>query len=250
MRLHPRWGRLLLLVATALLYEGLARLQIRPFFFPPLEKIATELWAGWQTGLLTRHLVTSGLEIGVSVLLAAAVGLPLGLIIGSSPTLVSLVEPVLLAVFSTPLIILYPLLVVRLGLGSTSKIIFGALYAFFPIILNAIAGMRAVDRDWLVASLSMGARPLDLVIKVRLPAALPGITAGLRLGLGLAVIGVLATEYLAGVRGVGYLLQETAARFNVAYLYALTVLVIALVVVLNTGATRLEARFSHWRSEL
>jgi len=250
MRLHPRWTRLLLLLALALLYEVVVRAQVRPFFFVPLRAVGQQVWEGLRTGQLGRHLITSGVEVGTSVALAAGVGLPLGLVTGSIPTLVSLAEPVLLAVFSTPFIILYPLLVVWLGLGSSSKIAFGTLYAFFPIVLNTIAALRGVDRDLLLASVSMGARPADLVVKVRIPAALPGIVAGLRLGLGMAVIGVLATEYLAGVQGVGYLLQETAARFNVAYLYGLTALVIVLVIALNSGAARVEARFSRWRGAL
>src|SRR5207302_990284 len=136
-----------------------------------------------------------------------------GVVAGSSHTLAAPTAPVLSSILAIPLIILYPPLMAWLGIGPLSKVVFGVLSGFFPIALNTIDGVRAIERRYLVFARSIGATKLQTYARIIFPLALPAMISGLRVGTGLVVIGVIVTERLAWLGGIGYLISYHRCLF-------------------------------------
>jgi NitT/TauT family transport system permease protein len=237
---------LLVLLALAL-YQGALAAGANPLFFQPIPRIWARLVEGFASGLLWRQLGISVAEVGVSFLLAVVVGLTVGFLVGRSHLLTEAFEPVFYALYSVPLFILYPVFVVWLGLDISSKIAFASVYAFFPITINAIAGFKSVDENLIALSRSMGGTPWQILWKVQIPAAIPSMFAGFRTGLSLALIGVVATEFLVSLRGIGYELQSASTRFDTAGMYGITLLVVLLGLIVNGSLDRVDLRLRRWK---
>jgi NitT/TauT family transport system permease protein len=194
-----------------------------------------------------RASITTASEIGTAIVIAWALGIGLGLVAGSSRRLAAATAPVLSSIFAVPLIILYPLLMAWLGIGPASKVVFGVLSGFFPIALNTIDGVRAIDRRYLLFARSVGASVLQTYMRMALPLALPSIVSGLRVGTGLTVIGVVVTEMLASLGGIGYLISYHRTTFNTGHVYIGIMLALAMAVAVNIGLTFVERRVGRWR---
>jgi NitT/TauT family transport system permease protein len=136
---------------------------------------------------------------------------------------------------------------VWLGIGPLSKIVFGALSGFFPIALNTIDGVRAIDRRYLAFARSIGATRLQTYARIVLPLALPAVVSGLRVGTGLVVIGVVVTEMLASLGGVGFWISYHRTLFNTGHVYFGMVLALLMAVAVNIALTRLDRRIGLWR---
>ena len=165
--------------------------------------------------------------------LAALVAVPLGVFLGRSRLLGRAYEPLLATLAAVPLVVLYPVLSATLGIGTASKVTLGCLYAFFPIAIAAVRAAGQVDPELLTAMRSMGAAPSRLAGSVVLPSALPGIVSGLRVGLGLALVTVIAAEFIAGDAGVGYRLAAAGQGYRSADLFAWVALAVVLTIVVN-----------------
>ncbi len=194
-----------------------------------------------------RAAVTTASEIGIAIAVAWALGVGLGLAAGSSHRLAAATAPVLSSVFAVPLIILYPLLMAWLGIGPASKVVFGVLSGFFPIALNTIDGVRAIDQRYLLFARSIGASVVQTYTRIVLPLALPSIVSGLRVGTGLTVIGVVVTEMLASLGGIGYLISYHRTMFNTGHVYFGIILALLMAVAVNIGLTFVERRVGRWR---
>jgi NitT/TauT family transport system permease protein/taurine transport system permease protein len=190
---------------------------------------------------------TTALEICAAIAIAWTLGIGLGLVAGSSHNLAAATASVLSSIFAVPLIILYPLFMAWLGIGPTSKIVFGVLSGFFPIALNTIDGVRAIDRQFLVFARSVGATVLQTYTRIIFPLALPSIVSGLRIGTGLVVIGVVVTEMLASLGGVGYLISYHRNLFNTGHVYLGIILALLMAVAVNVGLTWVDRRVGRWR---
>jgi NitT/TauT family transport system permease protein len=190
---------------------------------------------------------TTALEICAAIAIAWTLGIGLGLVAGSSHNLAAATAPVLSSIFAVPLIILYPLFMAWLGIGPTSKIVFGVLSGFFPIALNTIDGVRAIDRQFLCFARSVGATTIQTYTRVIFPLALPSIVSGLRIGTGLVVIGVVVTEMLASLGGIGYLISYHRNLFNTGHVYLGIILALLMAVAVNVGLTWVDRRVGRWR---
>ena len=157
------------------------------------------LAAAQDGGVFLRAFATTSIEIGAAIMIAWTLGIVLGVVAGSSHTLAAATAPVLSSIFAIPLIILYPLLMAWLGIGPLSKVVFGVVSGFFPIALNTIDGVRAIERRYLVFARSIGATRFQTYARIIFPLALPAMISGLRVGTGLVVIGVIVTEMLASL---------------------------------------------------
>jgi NitT/TauT family transport system permease protein/taurine transport system permease protein len=186
-------------------------------------------------------------EIGAAILITWILGVGLGILVGSSHAWAAATVPVLSSIFAIPLIILYPLLMAWLGIGVLSKIVFGVLSGFFPIALNTIDGVRAVEQRYLVFARSVGATPLQTYARIVFPLALPAIVSGLRVGTGLVVIGVVVTEMLASLGGIGFLISYHRTLFDTGHVYFGMLLALLVAVVVNVALTRLDRRVGSWR---
>jgi NitT/TauT family transport system permease protein/taurine transport system permease protein len=205
------------------------------------------LAAAQDGGVFLHAFATTSIEIGAAIVIAWTLGIVLGVVAGSSHTLAAATAPVLSSIFAIPLIILYPLLMAWLGIGPLSKVVFGVLSGFFPIALNTIDGVRAIERRYLVFARSIGATKLQTYARIIFPLALPAMISGLRVGTGLVVIGVIVTEMLASLGGIGYLISYHRTLFNTGHVYFGIMLALLISVAVNIGLTWLDRRIGLWR---
>jgi NitT/TauT family transport system permease protein len=208
--------------------------SVPPLSLPPPADVVEAL--PQQTGWLPAIGGTAA-RAAVGFGLAALAGVPLGVLLGRSRLLGLAYEPLLGTLAAVPLIVLYPVLASTLGIGTESKIVLGGLYAFFPIAIATTRSVAQTDPGLLAAMRSMGAGRARLARSVVVPSALPGIVSGLRAGLGLALVTVIAAEFIAGDSGVGYRLAAAGQGYRSADLFAWVVLALALTIVVNAAFT-------------
>lgn len=191
----------------------------------PLQVISAGIVSAGTYGIA---LLTTAFEIALSFVMAAIVGITLGLSFGMIPLLGTAITNLLEIALSVPWIIIYPLIVAWVGLGLTSKIGYAFLVATIPVALNATAAVRSIDRDYFKLARSLGATRRDTIVKVLVPAALPSVFAGLRIGFALSVVSVLAGELLVSTSGLGYIITTNQTLFNTGHVYMAIVLTLLL----------------------
>lgn len=245
-RLSIRGLQVLSLAALGLAWEGASRLRmVDPLFVPPPSAVVATMGLVFQQAL--PRLGDTLLKTLGGYTVAVVLGVALGLLIGSLHTLRQITMPYVVALFSLPKILIIPWIVLVLGVKAQSAILGGALFAFFPVLVLVIGGVRDVEPTLITAATSMGASRWQLYQKVIVPAALPAILVGMRIGMVFALVGVLLTEMFAGIRGMGFLMQQLALSFNASQLFAAT----ALVSVFSIGAVLLldylNQRLGKWR---
>jgi NitT/TauT family transport system permease protein len=145
--------------------------------------------------------------------------------------------------------VMLPLFILFFGIGVLSKAVFAFSLGVFPVLLNVIAGSRMVDRTLVTTAYCMGASRAGIFLKVVLPAALPSVITGLRVGMTQTVLGVLLAELYASNTGLGYFVTLYSQTFKPAQLFALFFVVAAISIVVNEGLRALERRASRWREE-
>jgi NitT/TauT family transport system permease protein len=194
-------------------------------------------------------LQASGLEFIAGFLLALVIGLPLGILIGWYRRLAYALEPLISFFYSTPRIALMPVLIIWFGIGLPSKIAVVFLGAVFPILINAAAGVRTVDRSLIQAARAFNATDRQLFLTVNLPACVPFVLSGMRLAVGQGLIGVFVGELLGAQHGIGLLVANAGASFQTATVLAGVALIAAAGVVLTNLLGIAERRFSSWRAQ-
>jgi ABC-type nitrate/sulfonate/bicarbonate transport system permease component len=202
------------------------------------------------SGELGRHALISLQEFVYGFAPAVVVGILLGLAMGQFRRLRYLLDPLVMALYTAPRIALIPILVVWFGVGMESKVAVVFLGAVFPILVNTLAGVQQVDPLWVRAARAFGASQLQVVVRVVLPGALPAVMAGLRLGLGRAILGVIVGEMYVSVAGMGQLIQVYGSAGRVAELVVLATIVAGFGLLCITALRRVEERIGPWRREL
>lgn len=179
---------------------------VSSLFLPTPTQIFSALCAMTTSGELAENLADSLIRILAGFFIGSAVGLAVGLAAGVSSLAGRIANPLIDALYPIPKIALLPLFILWLGIGETSKISLIALGVFFPVALNAYAGARNTSPLLLKVAASFGARPLFLLTRVILPAALPMIFAGLRIAAATALLLLVAAEMIAAEKGIGALI--------------------------------------------
>jgi ABC-type nitrate/sulfonate/bicarbonate transport system permease component len=229
------------IVAVALLaWEALAASGlVLHDVVPSLGKIASALWKLVSTAPLYQNLGATAYEIGAALLIGGAAGVLVGLLLGGNRFLSRAFEPYLHYLGPTPKIIFFPILIMWFGVGGGSKIAMGALSCFFPIALSTAVGMRQIEPVLVRVGKSFRASTAQMVAKIYLPAIRRAMLTGLRLGLGVAVIGVLLFETKLSNRGLGYLVIQRYTNFDMPGMYAILIVVSLLAIAANALLTRL-----------
>jgi NitT/TauT family transport system permease protein len=187
-----------------------------------------------------RHLwVTIG-EVGTAVAIGGFAGLVVGLALGANPFLSEAFERFLYWLGPTPKIIFFPIMIMWFGVGPGSKVAMGTISCFFPVALSVAAGMRQIDKVLIRVGRSFRANTWQMVTKIYLPAMRQPMVNGVRLGLGVAVIGTLLAETKLSNRGVGFLIINAYSTFDMPRMYALIILLFVVAI----GANALVARAS------
>lgn len=193
---------------------------------------------------LTEDLMPSLLAIGASFLLAAFIGILVGLLIWISPVVRKIFDPWLATYYAIPTFALYPLLVVLLGVGMLPIILLGTMFAVVAMISATVDGLDAIPRSVLRLTEVLRLSTVQRVLKVLLPAALPQINVGLRLALSYSLIMVLASEFVLSTRGLGHFISNAYNDFAITDMYAGVLLVFALALGMNAAFAAVLKRSS------
>jgi ABC-type nitrate/sulfonate/bicarbonate transport system permease component len=228
-------------VAIAILLEVLIRAGlISPFLIAPPSEIGPELVALWKEERLVEALLTTFGATTASCGIGIMVGVPVGYMLYRSKVLAAAYEGWIAGLFSAPLILLYPLFLVLLGRGVQTIIAISSILATIPIVLNTLQAFAGVRGVHLNVARAFKLTPLQTFWKVLLPAALPTIFTGIRLGLIYSMISVVAIEYLVVLGGLGSLVSDLYDRYNIPGMYAAILAVVAVTIVFFKLATEIE----------
>lgn len=186
-----------------------------------------------------RHLGVTAAEIAAALAIGGTSGLAVGLVLGGSRFLGRAYEPFLYYLGPTPKIIFFPVMIMWFGVGPGSKVAMGVLSCFFPVALSAAAGMRQIDQVLIRVGRSFRAGTWQMTTKIYLPAMRQPIVNGVRLGFGVAVIGTLLAETKLSNQGIGFLIINAYATFDMPRMYALLLLLFVVAVGANTLVGRL-----------
>ena len=204
---------------------------------PSLPKIGAALVKLVSGGDFYRNLWVTIDEIGIGLAIGGSCGLLAGLVIGGNKFIAKAFEPYLYYIGPTPKIIFFPVMIMWFGVGAGSKIAMGAVSSFFPIALNVAAGMRQIDQVLIKVGESFRANPWQMATKIYLPAMRYPVINGLRLGLGVALIGTLLAETKISNRGLGFLVIDAYNAFDMPRLYAILIILFVLAIAANALLT-------------
>ncbi|MFI5179325.1 MAG: ABC transporter permease [Vicinamibacterales bacterium] len=213
---------------------------VDPFFTSQPSRVLAASLDIVRGGTLPHDAAVSLSEFAAGFALALAIGVPAGLLLGTFPTLRFLLDPPVMAIYATPQLALLPILVLWLGIGMESKIAVVFIGGVIPIIVNSMAGVRHVDRSLVVAARSFCATRRDLFVRVILPASLPAVMIGVRLGLSRAVLGVVVAEMYVSQEGIGNQIMRLGSAFRVDHLLFYVLLVSVFGLTATTMARKLE----------
>jgi ABC-type nitrate/sulfonate/bicarbonate transport system permease component len=221
---------------------------IHPFLLPSPRAVVIEAWDLTRTGVIFHFAGVSLVRVLEGFVLGAGVGVPLGMLIGRVRVFNDLFDPVLELARPVPALALIPLAIAWFGIGELSKVFLIAYAAFFPILINVIAGFHSVDPIHLRAARSLRASELQIFRDVVLMSAFPHIIAGLRIGMGMAFLVLVAAELIASNAGLGYLIQEARLNFHTPRIFVGIIAIGLLGYALSKSLLELERRMVPWKS--
>lgn len=241
-----RWSGVGLLLGTLLLWETAVRLTDTPaYLFPAPTAVFSYLAGHWRNLLLAGGVTL--LEAVAGLVLGTAVGLALAVLITFWQQLEQGVMSLAILIKSTPIIAIAPILTIWLGFGPAPKVIVTALLTFFPVLINALTGFRAVDRallDWLR---SLNATPQEIFLQARWPGARPFLFAAWRVVGPLALIGAVVAEWMGASSGLGRLMWLAYTNLYMPALFAAVFILTGLSTAVYQAIVRLEARLLFWQ---
>jgi len=222
--------------------------RMDPIFMAPPSAIFDAALQLIQSGALRKALIESLWPFAAGMTLTVILGIAIGVAIAQWRLVEYICDPFINALYAIPRIALVPLIILWVGLEFTGKVAILVSVAVFPIIVNTYAGIRDVRGSMLEIGRAYGATDAQIFFKIILPAAIPFIMAGVRLSVGLAIIGIIVAEFFTAISGLGGMIVEYANVFATAKLFV-PIIVIALVgVVLTEIVMWAERRLSRWRT--
>ena len=222
--------------------------RMDPIFMAPPSAIFEAAVTLIQSGALEKAMVQTLWPFAVGMALTVIVGILLGIVMAQWRTLEYVLDPFINALYAIPRIALVPLIILWAGLEFAGKVTILVSVAIFPITVNTYAGIRDVRGSMLEIGRAYGASEWQIFWKIVLPAAVPFIMAGVRLAVGLAIIGIIVAEFFTAISGLGGMIVEYANVFATAKLFV-PIIVIALIgVILTELVMWLERRMSRWRT--
>ncbi len=220
---------------------------VNPLFVSSPSRIAAAGYELFASGTIWGDLAASGLEFCLGYGLAIAIGVPLGVLMGWYSRVNAVLDPFVSALYATPRIALLPLVMIWFGIGLMSRVAIVFLGAVFPILVNTITGMRTIDADFIKVARSFGASDRQLFLTVALPSSVPLLLAGLRLGLGHALIGIVVGEMFGATEGLGYLISVAGARFQTDKVMVGILIIAGAGMAMTQVLRAIERRFERWR---
>lgn len=236
--------------AALAIWEAAARSGvISPLFFPPPSLIAATTWRLLLSGELIENGAATLLRVLAGMLLGGIPGLILGLFMGWSRSLRVALDPFIAAAHPLPKIALLPLIMIIFGIGEPSKVFVAALGAFFPLLINAMAGVRAIHAIHFEVARNYGARPLHVMRRVVLPGSLPHTLSGWRLAFNMSLLLTIAAEIVSARVGLGAVIWLAWETMRPPDLYASLVVIVLFGLAANAVLDLLGRRLTPWLEE-
>jgi NitT/TauT family transport system permease protein len=221
-----------------------------PMFTSSPSRIAMAFVNLAASGELTTDILVSGQEFLIGFVLSILVGIPLGILMGWYRKVDAICDPFVNFFYSTPRIALLPVMTIWLGIGINSKIAIVFLGSVFAILINTIAGVKNLDASLLRSARSFGASDLQIFRTIALPGTVPFLLTGMRLGLGHALVGVVAGELYAAQAGVGYLIAVAGNTFQMDKVFAGVVIIAVAGMLITALFKRIEDHFQSWKPSI
>jgi len=228
-----------LLAWQAIVFVG----RYPPFILPGPLTVAQRFVRAWSDGTMWPHFSTTLVEVLLGFAIGATLALVIGVLLARSRLAERLLSPYLVAAQATPILALAPLIVLWFGNGLPSKLVITTLIVFFPVAVATMVGIRSVDPRLLEMARSFRATSGQVIRRVEIPAALPAILGGMRVGITLAVIGAIIGEWAGGERGLGVLINiSRGSLFDIPLMFATLATLALLGVALYLGMVLIERR--------
>jgi NitT/TauT family transport system permease protein len=246
LRLHF-YQALLLLGVFAVWHVLTATKILPPFFFGQPLVVLEKAWEWFASGKIYSHLGITLIETVLAFIAGTALGLVVGLWLALSSTASALLDPYIKAANSMPRVILAPIFAVWFGLGIWSKVALGVTLVFFIVFFNVYQGVKEVSPVVLANARMLGANSRDLLRTVYLPSATSWVFSSLHTAVGMAFVGAVVGEYLGSAAGVGYLILQAEAVFDINTVFAGILVLTAFALVLDGLVSVMERRLLVWR---
>jgi NitT/TauT family transport system permease protein len=237
------------IVTLAALWEIAGRL-FDSVLIPPLSKIGSAWLRLLVSGKLLSNLMMSLGTLAAGFFLAVILGIFIGILMGRFREVEHFLDLYINALMSAPTTAFVPVLILWFGLGVESRVAVVFLFAFFVIVINTMTGVKQVDRTFVEMARSFGAKETELFYKVILPAAMPAIMAGVRLGMGRAVKGMVTAEMLLTLTGIGAMIMQYGSAFATDSLFAVILTVLTVAMVAMKLVRMLDQRLTGWKAEI
>jgi NitT/TauT family transport system permease protein len=241
---------LLSVTGGLLLWEFVSRVLIaNQLFLAAPSEIVIAIYRLTATGEMGRHIAISAAEFFIGYVIASVIGIGFGFGMANSVRFKQAMQPWISGFYATPTIALAPLFILWLGIGIWSKVLVVIFLVLFPVTINTEAGLRTTSDRLIEMLRSFGASRSQIFFKVSLPSALPFILAGLKLGIGRGLIGVVVAELFGSRAGLGRLISQSADAFNMPELFAGVIVLAVAGIAMTAGFGWLEKRLVHWTKD-
>jgi NitT/TauT family transport system permease protein len=246
-----RWGTLgwsmaVLLTFLALWEAAPALTGVPEFVLPPFSRVCQEAVRIWANERLLWHAGVTAFEVVLGFALGSLLGAAIGYALGAAPKLEAILSPYLLALQIAPKVAFAPLFVMWLGYTMYPKILVALLIVFFPVLINVLSAMRAMDRDMINLARSLSANRWQIFKSVEFPTTLPALFSGLRIASTLAVIGVVVGELVGGNMGLGHLLVFFEGQGNTAAVFVVIAALTVIGIAAYYAVVAAERKFLHY----
>jgi NitT/TauT family transport system permease protein len=248
--MNNRFGtNVLSILSLAVLWE-LAGRSLDSVLIPPLSQIAAAWWKLLTSGKLLSNLTLSLTTLAAGFVLAVLIGIAMGVLMGRFRVVEHFLDLYVNALMSAPTTAFVPVLILWFGLGVQSRIAVVFLFAVFVIIINTMTGVKQVDRVFVEMARSFGAREKEIFFKIILPAAMPAIMAGVRLGMGRAVKGMVTAEMLLTLTGIGAMIMQYGSSFATDSLFAVILTILMVAMITMKLVQWVDQRLTGWKVEI
>ena len=242
-------ANVLSILSLALLWEIAGRI-LDSVLIPPLSRIGVAWWKLLASGKLLSNLALSLTTLAAGFFLALLFGIVIGVLMGRFRAVEHFLDLYVNSLMSAPTIAFVPVLIVWFGLGVESRVAVVFLFAVFVVIINTMTGVKQVDRVLVEMARSFGAREREIFFKIVLPAAMPAIMAGVRLGMGRAVKGMVTAEMLLTLTGIGAMIMQYGSAFATDSLFAVILTILVLAMITMQGVQWVDKRLTGWKVEI
>ncbi|SDX17160.1 NitT/TauT family transport system permease protein [Albimonas donghaensis] len=221
-------------------------LEVQSFILPTPSAIAAQAWVDVSTGFIWPHFTRTFTEVAFGFVISVTVATILGTIIALNRAAEILFYPYILIIQTVPKVAIAPLFVIWFGFGIESKVVTAAMIAFFPMLVNIIAGLKSADERRLLLMRAYRAGPMKTYLSVRVPSMLPYMFAGMETGIIFATLGAIVGEFIGASSGLGALIVQRQAAMDTAGVFSALIFLSTMGLVLNGAVRTLKARFVYW----